>query len=191
MGTLFLLLLIAGNSLFVVKETERAVMLQFGEVVNADIPPGLHVKIPWVNTVRKFDARIQTEDAPSERFLTLEQKALEVDSYAKWRILDVGQFYVSTRGNVSTAGSLLAERINDGLRDQIGARTLIEVVSGERDELMTDLTQDLNRTTASDIGIEVIDVRVKRIDLPDDVRSSVYDRMITERNREAQELRSR
>lgn len=190
-GTLFLLLLIAGNSLFVVKETERAVMLQFGEVVNADIPPGLHVKIPWVNTVRKFDARIQTEDAPSERFLTLEQKALEVDSYAKWRILDVGQFYVSTRGNASTAGSLLAERINDGLRDQIGARTLIEVVSGERDELMTDLTQDLNRTTASDIRIEVIDVRVKRIDLPDDVRSSVYDRMITERNREAQELRSR
>ena len=183
--------LIAGNSLFVVKETERAVMLRFGEVVNSDIAPGLHVKIPWVNTVRKFDARIQTEDAPSERFLTLEQKALEVDSYAKWRILDVGQFYVSTRGNAGTAGSLLAERINDGLRDQIGARTLIEVVSGERDELMTDLTQDLNRTTASDIGIEVIDVRVKRIDLPDDVRSSVYDRMITERNREAQELRSR
>ena len=190
-GALFLLLVVASSSLFVVKETERAVMLQFGELVNADISPGLHVKIPWVNTVRKFDARIQTEDAPSERFLTLEQKALEVDSYAKWRILDVGQFYVSTRGNVSTAGSLLAERINDGLRDQIGARTLIEVVSGERDELMTDLTRDLNRTTASDIGIEVIDVRVKRIDLPDDVRSSVNDRMITERNREAQELRSR
>ena len=189
-GTLFVFVLIAGNSLFVVKETDRAVMLRFGEVVNSDIAPGLHVKIPWVNTVRKFDARIQTEDAPSERFLTLEQKALEVDSYAKWRILDVGQFYVSTRGNAGTAGSLLAERINDGLRDQIGARTLIEVVSGERDELMTDLTQDLNRTTASDIGIEVIDVRVKRIDLPDDVRSSVYDRMITERNREAQELRS-
>ncbi len=190
-GTLFVFVLIAGNSLFVVKETDRAVMLRFGEVVNSDIAPGLHVKIPWINTVRKFDARIQTEDAPSERFLTLEQKALEVDSYAKWRILDVGQFYVSTRGNAGTAGSLLAERINDGLRDQIGARTLIEVVSGERDELMTDLTQDLNRTTASDIGIEVIDVRVKRIDLPDDVRSSVYDRMITERNREAQELRSR
>ena len=190
-GTLFVFVLIAGNTLFVVKETDRAVMLRFGEVVNSDIAPGLHVKIPWVNTVRKFDARIQTEDAPSERFLTLEQKALEVDSYAKWRILDVGQFYVSTRGNAGTAGSLLAERINDGLRDQIGARTLIEVVSGERDELMTDLTQDLNRTTASDIGIEVIDVRVKRIDLPDDVRSSVYDRMITERNREAQELRSR
>jgi membrane protease subunit HflC len=190
-GSLLLVLLLVANSLFVVKETERAVMLQFGELVNADIEPGLHVKIPWVNTVRKFDARIQTEDSTSERFLTLEQKALEVDSYAKWRIVDVGQFYVSTRGNVATAGALLAERINDGLRDQIGARTLIEVVSGERDQLMIALTEELNETTASDIGIEVIDVRVKRIDLPDDVRSSVYERMITERNREAQELRSR
>lgn len=190
-GLVVFVLLLAGNALFVVKETERAVMLQFGELVNNDIEPGLHIKIPWVNTVRKFDARIQTEDSPAERFLTLEQKALEVDSYAKWRIVDVGQFYVSTRGNVGTAGSLLSERINDGLRDQIGARTLIEVVAGERDELMLALTDDLNTTTASDIGIEVIDVRVKRIDLPDDVRSSVYDRMITERNREAQELRSR
>jgi membrane protease subunit HflC len=190
-GLLALVVLLAANSLFVVKETERAVMLQFGELVNADIEPGLHVKIPWVNTVRKFDARIQTEDSTPERFLTLEQKALEVDSYAKWRIADVGQFYVSTRGMVSTAGRLLAERINDGLRDQIGARNLQEVVAGERDQLMEDLTAELNEETARDIGIEVIDVRVKRIDLPDDVRSSVYDRMITERNREAQELRSR
>lgn len=190
-GVILLLVLVASNSLFVVKETERAVMLQFGELVNADIEPGLHVKIPWVNNVRKFDARIQTEDSLAERFLTLEQKALEVDSYAKWRIVDVGQFYVSTRGNVSTAGRLLSERINDGLRDQIGARNLQEVVAGERDQLMEDLTAELNQTTAADIGIEVIDVRVKRIDLPDDVRSSVYERMITERNREAQELRSR
>jgi len=190
-GFLFLAVVIVSNTLFVVKETERAVMLQFGELVNSDIEPGLHAKIPWVNNVRKFDARIQTEDATPQRFLTLEQKALDVDSYAKWRIVDVGQFYVSTRGNVGTAGSLLAQRINDGLRDQIGARTLIEVVAGERDQLMLDLTAELNETTASDIGIEVIDVRVKRIDLPDDVRSSVYDRMITERNREAQEIRSR
>jgi membrane protease subunit HflC len=190
-GVVFLVLLLASNSLFVIKEIERGVMLQFGELVNADIEPGLHVKIPWVQTVRKFDARIQTEDSTPERFLTLEQKALEVDSYAKWRITDVGQFYVSTRGNVSTAGRLLAERINDGLRDQIGARNLQEVVAGERDQLMVDLTAELNETTAADLGVEVIDVRVKRIDLPDDVRSSVYDRMITERNREAQELRSR
>ncbi len=190
-GVLFLAVIITGNTLFVVKQTERAVMLQFGSVVNSDIEPGLHVKIPWVNTVRKFDARIQTEDSTPARFITLEQKMLEVDSFAKWRIIDVGQFYISTRGNATTAGALLAQRINDGLRDQIGTRTLIEVVAGERDELMLALTTSLNETTAADIGIEVVDVRVKRIDLPDDVRSSVYDRMITERNREAQELRSR
>ena len=187
----FFALIIVGNTLFIVKQTERAVMLRLGALVNADIEPGLHMKIPWVNTVRVFDARIQTEDSTPERFLTLEQKALEVDSYAKWRIVDVGQFYVSTRGNVATAGSLLAERINDGLRDQIGNRNLQEVVAGERDQLMLDLTAELNETTAADIGIEVIDVRVKRIDLPDDVRAAGYERMITERNREAQELRSR
>lgn len=190
-GIMFLIVIVAGNTLFVVKELERAVMLRFGELVDADLAPGLHVKIPWVNTVRKFDARLQTMDAQPQRFLTLEQKALLVDSYAKWRIVDVGQFYVSTRGDVTTAGSLLAERINDGLRDQFGSRTLQEVVAGERDQLMQAITRELNETTASDIGIEVIDVRVKRIDLPDDVRSSVYDRMTTERNREAQELRSR
>ena len=187
----FFTLIIVGNTLFIVKQTERAVMLRLGALVNSDIEPGLHMKIPWVNTVRVFDARIQTEDSTPERFLTLEQKALEVDSYAKWRIVDVGQFYVATRGNVATAGSLLAERINDGLRDQIGNRNLQEVVAGERDQLMLDLTAELNESTAADIGIEVVDVRVKRIDLPDDVRSSVYERMITERNREAQELRSR
>ncbi|PCJ24380.1 MAG: protease modulator HflC [SAR86 cluster bacterium] len=190
-GVIFLIVIVAGNSLFVIKETERAVMLRFGELVNDDIEPGLHVKIPWVNTVRVFDGRIQTEDSTPQRYLTLEQKFLEVDSYAKWRIVDVGQFYVSTRGNPLTAGSLLAARINDGLRDQIGARTLQEVVAGERDQLMADLTEELNETAAVDIGIEVVDVRVKRIDLPDDVRSSVYERMITERNEEAQDHRSR
>ena len=190
-GLVFIVVVLVSNSLFVIKETEKAVMLQFGELVRESIEPGLHVKLPWVQTVRIFDARIQTEDSNPERFLTLEQKALEVDSYAKWRIVDEGQFYVSTRGSAITAGNLLASRINDGLRDQIGARNLQEVVAGERDQLMLDLTTELNITTAADIGIEVIDVRVKRIDLPDDVRSSVYERMITERNREAQEIRSR
>ena len=190
-GLVFLALIIAGNTLFVVRQTERAVMLRFGELVDADIQPGLHVKIPWINTVRKFDGRILSSDSQPQRFLTLEQKALLVDSYAKWRITDVGQFYVSTRGDLNNAASLLAERINDGLRDQFGARTLQQVVAGERDQLMSAITEELNLTTASDIGIEVIDVRVKRIDLPDDVRSSVYERMTTERNREAQELRSR
>lgn len=190
-GIVALIVLVLSNALFVIKETERGVMLQLGEVVDSDLEPGLHIKIPVVNTVRIFDARIQTEDSLPQRFLTLEQKALEVDSYAKWRITDVGQFYISTQGNTARAGRLLAERINDGLRDQIGARNLQEVVAGERDQLMVDLTAELNETTAADLGIEVIDVRVKRIDLPDEVRSSVYERMSTERNREAQELRSR
>ena len=190
-GLLFLVLVVGGNSLFVIKQTERAVMLRFGEIVQADIQPGLHVKIPWVNTVRKFDGRILTEDSPQQRFLTLEQKFLEVDSFAKWRIKDVRQFYVSTGGDVAIAGSRLAERINDGLRDQIAARSLQEVVAGERDQLMLALTAQLNETAVTDLGLEVIDVRVKRIDLPDDVRQSVYDRMITERNREAQDHRSR
>ena len=190
-GLVFLVLVIGGNSLFVVKQTERAVMLQFGEIVQADIQPGIHVKIPWVNTVRIFDGRILTEDSPQQRFLTLEQKFLEVDSFAKWRIKDVRQFYVSTGGDIAVAGSRLAERINDGLRDQIGARNLQEVVAGERDQLMLALTVELNESTVADLGLEVIDVRVKRIDLPDDVRQSVYDRMITERNREAQDHRSR
>lgn len=190
-GLVFLVLVVGGNSLYVIKQTERAVMLQFGEIVQADIQPGLHVKIPWVNTVRKFDGRILTEDSPQQRFLTLEQKFLEVDSFAKWRIKDVRQFYVSTGGDIAIAGSRLAERINDGLRDQIGERNLQEVVAGERDQLMLALTAELNETSVADLGLEVIDVRVKRIDLPDDVRQSVYDRMITERNREAQDHRSR
>ena len=190
-GLVFLALVVGGNSLFVIKQTERAVMLRFGEIVQDDIQPGLHVKIPWVNTVRKFDGRILTEDSPQQRFLTLEQKFLEVDSFAKWRIKDVRQFYVSTGGDVAIAGSRLAERINDGLRDQIAARSLQEIVAGERDQLMLALTAQLNETSVADLGVEVIDVRVKRIDLPDDVRQSVYDRMITERNREAQDHRSR
>ena len=190
-GLVFLALVVGGNSLFVIKQTERAVMLRFGEIVQDDIQPGLHVKIPWVNTVRKFDGRILTEDSPQQRFLTLEQKFLEVDSFAKWRIKDVRQFYVSTGGDVAIAGSRLAERINDGLRDQIAARSLQEVVASERAQLMLALTAQLNETSVADLGVEVIDVRVKRIDLPDDVRQSVYDRMITERNREAQDHRSR
>jgi membrane protease subunit HflC len=177
--------------MFVVSQTERAVMLQFGDMVRADIPPGLHFKIPYVNTVRKFDARVLTVDATPQRYLTLEQKALLVDSYAMWRIVDVERFYTATSGDESRANSLLAQRVNDGLRNKFGERDLQEVVSGQRDSLMQQLTEELNTYTAQEYGIEVIDVRVKRIDLPDDVRSSVYERMTSERQREAQQLRSR
>jgi membrane protease subunit HflC len=188
---LFLFVTIAANSMFVVSQTERAVMLQFGDMVRTDIPPGLHFKIPYVNTVRKFDARVLTVDATPQRYLTLEQKALLVDSYAMWRIVDVERFYTATSGDESRANSLLAQRVNDGLRNKFGERDLQEVVSGQRDSLMQQLTEELNTYTAQEYGIEVIDVRVKRIDLPDDVRSSVYERMTSERQREAQQLRSR
>ncbi|HDZ10185.1 protease modulator HflC [Pseudohongiella sp.] len=190
-AVLFLIVVVGANSVFVVKETERAVMLQFGNIVDTDIPPGLHFKVPYVNSVRKFDARILTVDATPQRYLTLEQKALLVDSYAMWRITDVERFYTATSGDESRANALLAQRVNDGLRNKFGERDLQEVVSGQRDALMNELTTELNTYVANEYGIEVIDVRVKRIDLPDDVRSSVYERMTSERQREAQQLRSR
>jgi membrane protease subunit HflC len=126
------LLLLASNSLFVIKETERGVLLQFGEVVNPNLAPGLHVKIPFVNSVRKFDGRILTVDSTPERYFTQEKKALIVDSYAKFRIADTAKFYTATNGEESRAMALLAQRINDGLRNQVAVRTIQEVVSGER-----------------------------------------------------------
>ena len=188
---LFVALVLASSTLFVVKETERAIMLQFGEVVQFDIQPGLHAKVPFVNTVRVFDARVLTLDARPQRYLTLEKKALIVDSFVKWRIDDVAVYYTSTSGDEFTAAKLLASRVDTGLRNQFGERTLTEVVSGERDELMAELLEELNQLVKTEFGIEVVDVRVKRIDLPQEVSESVYGRMRTEREREARELRSK
>lgn len=191
-GILIFFLFVAGSdAVFVVRETERAILLRFGEIVEADLEPGLHFKLPWVNTVRKFDGRVLTVTAEAQRYLTLEQKALVVDSFAKWRIVDVEKYYTSSSGEESRTSNLLAQRINDGLRNKFGERDLQEVVSGQRDLLMEELTRELNLSTAEEYGIEVIDVRVKQIELPLDVRSSVYERMTSERQREAQQLRSR
>ena len=188
---LFVALVLASSTLFVVKETERAIMLQFGEVVQFDIQPSLHVKVPFVNTVRIFDARVLTLDARPQRYLTLEKKALIVDSFVKWRIDDVAVYYTSTSGDEFTAAKLLASRVDTGLRNQFGERTLTEVVSGERDELMAELLEELNQLVKTEFGIEVVDVRVKRIDLPQEVSESVYGRMRTERESEAREIRSK
>ena len=185
-----LLLFIANNSLYVMKETERGVLLKFGEVVNADIKPGLHFKIPFVNNVRKFDGRILTVDSQPERFFTQEQKALIVDSYAKFRVADTTKFYTATNGEEARAMGLLSQRINDGLRNQVAIRTIQEVVSGERDQLMIDLAELLNDVALSELGVELVDVRVKQIDLPPDVSESVYRRMNAEREKEAREHRS-
>lgn len=185
-----LVLFIASNSLYVIKETERGVLLQFGEVVNPDIQPGLQVKIPFVNNVRKFDGRILTVDSQPERFFTQEKKALIVDSYAKFKVSDTSKFYTATNGEEARAMALLAQRINDGLRNQVAVRTIQEVVSGERDELMIALTAELTIVAQEELGVEVVDVRVKQIDLPPDVSESVYQRMNAEREKEAREHRS-
>ncbi|WDY58562.1 protease modulator HflC [Pseudomonas sp. PSKL.D1] len=183
--------IVAWNSFYIVSQTERAVLLRFGKVVKADVQPGLHVKIPYVNQVRKFDARLMTLDAPTQRFLTLEKKAVMVDAYAKWRVKDAEIFYTATSGMKSIADERLSRRLESGLRDQFGKRTLHEVVSGERDALMADITASLNRMASKELGIEVIDVRVKAIDLPKEVNRSVFDRMSTEREREAREHRAK
>ncbi|MDP4597429.1 MAG: protease modulator HflC [Pseudomonadales bacterium] len=178
------------NSVFVVSELERAVLLEFGKVISADIKPGLHLKKPFINEVRKFDARVLTLDANPERFLTLEKKAVIVDSFAKFKVNDAQLFYTATSGDERRAEALLRQRINNGLRNEISKRSLHEVVSGERDELMSVLTLRLDEVARQELGVEVVDVRVKRIDLPPEVSQSVYDRMNTERDIEAREHRA-
>ncbi|RLA55376.1 MAG: protease modulator HflC [Gammaproteobacteria bacterium] len=185
-----LVVFLASNSFYVILQTERAVLLKFGEVVNADVKPGLHVKYPFVNSVRKFDGRILTVDSQPERFFTQEKKALIVDSYAKFKVADTAKFYTATNGEESRAMGLLAQRINNGLRNQVAVRTVQEVVSGEREQLMEDLTAELTIVAQEELGVEVVDVRVKQIDLPPDVSESVYQRMNAEREKEAREHRS-
>lgn len=187
---LILTVAVATQSLYVVNETERAVKLRFGEIVQFDVSPGLHFKWPILNTVRKFDARILTLDAPPQRYLTSEKKALMVDSFVKWRVKDVAKFYTTSGGDEDRLNRLLAQRVDTGLRNEFGVRTVKEVVSGERDQLMTTLSNNLDRVAQSELGVEIIDLRVKKIDLPQEVSESVYNRMRTERERLARELRA-
>ncbi|HIG41289.1 MAG: protease modulator HflC [bacterium] len=185
-----LLAVLGSNSVFVVTELERAVLLEFGRVVRSDVDPGLHFKKPFINEVRKFDARVQTLDAAPERFLTLEKKFVVVDSFAKFRVINAETFYTSTSGDGTRIDSLLRQRINNGLRNEIATRSLHEVISGERDLLMKILTENLDVVAQTGLGVEVIDVRVKKIDLPPEVSQSVYARMNTERDIEAREHRA-
>ncbi len=187
---LAVLLLLGSSTLYVIQETEKAVKLRFGRLIETDIQPGLHFKIPLAEKVRKFDARVLTLDAEPSSFFTVEKKRLIVDVFSKWRIVDVDTYYRSTGGNEAVAQDRLASRVNDGLRNQFGARTLHEVVSGERDQLMEHLTESLNTTVRESLGVEVVDVRVKGIDLPPEVSEQVYRRMKAEREKEARILRS-
>jgi membrane protease subunit HflC len=185
-----LLVFVAVNAVFVVKETERAIVLRFGAVTRADVAPGLHFKLPIAEDVKIFDARVLTLDSQPETYFTLEKKPLIVDSFAKWRIANVQKYYTASTGDERRARQVLQERVNEGLRNQISRRDMHEVISGERDQLMQELTSDLNRVMLEAMGVEVIDVRVKRIDLPTEVSSAVYDRMNSERQIEARQYRA-
>tara|TARA_B100000809_G_scaffold179440_1_gene177066 strand:- start:994 stop:1866 length:873 start_codon:yes stop_codon:yes gene_type:complete len=182
--------IIISQSIYVVSEIERAVKLRFGEIVEFDVQPGLHFKWPIVNTIKYFDGRILTLDAVPQRYLTSEKKALMVDSFIKWRIKDVAKYFTTTGGDEERAKRLLSQRVDTGLRNEFGIRTVKEVVSGERDQLMNSLATSLDKIAQQELGVEVIDLRVKKIDLPFEVSDSVYNRMRTERERLARELRA-
>ncbi|MEK9712927.1 MAG: protease modulator HflC [Thalassolituus sp.] len=183
-------LMVGSQSFYIIKETERAIKLEFGEIVDPDIQPGIGFKVPMMHVIKRFDARVLTLDTQPSRFLTSGKKYVIVDSYAKWRIKDVRTYYQATSGDRTRATLLLENQVNKGLRDEIAARSLYEVVSGERDQLMTKLTGMLNEQTQAELGIEILDVRVKAIDLPDELSRNVYERMSAERGRESREIRS-
>lgn len=172
------------SSLFIVTETEYAIKFQLGRIVKADYEPGLHLKLPFVNNVRKFDRRLLTLDTNPEHMLTSEAKFVAVDSFVKWRIEDVSRFYTSTQGNELVALNRLDSIIKDRIRNQIASRTLAQVISAERVVLMEDITRTANEA-ASEFGIAIVDVRIKAIELPDDVRESVFRRMSADRQKEA------
>ena len=186
-----LLVLGAGSQfLYIVTEIERGVLLRFGQLAEADIKPGLHFKVPVVNSVRKFEARIITLQPPEAEYLTIEKKALLVDYYVKWKIANVAKYYTATNGDETIASRILSARVDTGLRNQFGERTVFEVVSGERDLLIDEITGQLNLVAQEELGISVVDVRIKKINLPRNVSNAVFERMTTERERLAQELRS-
>jgi membrane protease subunit HflC len=181
---------IASFSIFTVDEREKVILFRLGEIVSTDFKPGLHWKTPFVNNVRKFDARIQTLDAEPERYLTGEKKNLIVDSFVKWRIKDVANFYTATGGDTMRANLRLSQIIKDGLRGEFAKRTINDAVSGERLEIMKLITEQAN-IQAAPFGIDIVDVRIKRIDFPADISESVFRRMRAERERVAKDLRSR
>ncbi|BDX04664.1 protease modulator HflC [Planctobacterium marinum] len=188
--------LLGYNSLFVVEEGTRGIVIQFGKVQRDDnqetkvFEPGLHLKVPFFDRVKILDARVQTLDDAPDRFVTSEKKDLIVDSYVKWRISDFAQYYLATRGGVKAqAEALLKQKVNNGLRSEFGTRTISEIVSGERSELMDEALEQSSQTS-DDLGIEIVDVRVKQINLPLEVSNSIFDRMRAERTAVAKEHRS-
>ncbi len=195
-AVLVLLAVLASGSLFVVTEGERAILIQFGKVQRDDatgdtkvFEPGLHFKLPFIDSVRHLDARVQTLDDTPDRFVTSEKKDLIVDSYVKWRIDDFARYYLSTGGNKLQAEALLKQKVNNGLRSEFGTRTIAQIVSGERSALMNQAMEQAS-TSSDQLGIEIVDVRVKQINLPTEVSNSIFQRMRAERAGVAREHRS-
>jgi membrane protease subunit HflC len=191
-----LILVLTVSSVFIVFEGQRGIVFQFTKIKrDADTgqmkvyEPGLHFKIPFINTVRKLDARIQTLDETPDRFVTSEKKDLIVDSFVKWRIVDFSTFYLRTGGSVDNAKALLKQKVNNGLRTEFGTRTIKEIVSGDRDSIMEKALISAE-SSREDLGIEVIDVRIKAINLPAEVSASIYERMRAERSAVAKAHRS-
>lgn len=184
------LLLLGWSTLFTVKETERALLLEFGQIVKPDLAPGIKVKLPWQD-VRRFDARVQVLDTSPTEFVTRESNKLDVDAYVIWRIADNQQFYTATGGGqMVRARDLLAQRAIDGLKNKVSQRTLQEVISGARDEMMAELTSEVAAAVVAEMGVEVVDIRVKKVDYLDSNVESVFRRMRTDREREAREFRA-
>jgi modulator of FtsH protease HflC len=177
------------NSVFAVDQRQRALLFQLGQIVRTDFAPGLHVKIPFFQRVRVFDGRMLTLDNQTENFLTLEKKNVKVDFFVKWRISDTTAYYRATGGDESVAMDRLAASINRGLRDQFASHTIQQALSSARGEV-TKALEPTVREILTALGIEIVDVRVKRIDFPDDVREKVYERMRAERTRVASEKRA-
>lgn len=187
---LFIALVIVGSTVYSVDERQKAIVVRFGQILRYDDAPGLHIKTPFVDDVRYFDSRILTLDADPQPFLTREKKYVVVDSFVKWRIIDVRQYFLTTvGGQEAEARRRLEQLINSGLRDEFGKRTVQSVVSVERGKVMQVLTEYADRE-ARRFGIQVIDVRLQRVDLPESISKSVYDRMTAERSRIANELRA-
>ncbi len=184
-----LLLLVLSRSIYTVDQRELAIRFQLGEIRDANVTPGLHFKLPFINDVRKFPSTILTQTNPQELFLTLEKKNLFVDFFVKWKIADVAEYYRATRGDEALAAQRLIEIIKDGVRAEFARRTVPQVVSAERRELLDGMLTQA-RMNARSLGIEIVDVRVKRTEFPEQVSESVFDRMRQERARVASELRA-
>lgn len=186
---LLVVLWVASASMFQVKETELAIKSRLKKIVATDFEPGLHFMVPLLETVQKFDRRVLTRNYPAEPFLTSEGKFLNVDFYVKWRISDVERYFLATNGDEEAAANRLGEVVKDGLKGVIAKRTIQQVVAAERSEFIGDILGFAGRSVQQ-LGLTLVDVRVKRIDLPDDVSTSFYDRMRENFKREASQLRA-